>query len=208
MPAQTIPLALYVANGPNGPCMALGPANPTPNATVSAWLAAVRYPNCPANPPVAGRPAPALPALDPVTIAVQFWHTIPLPVPRPTIPPGYAITGKDAYLVTKGTTDPPPYIDDTPLGPLTVTATGRYLVNWGDVHQPGWAGPYASEGQPWPNGRITHVYDYASTVTVTVQEEWTAVWHLAGASGTLGGLRTTATIPSFRVEQLQAVLTN
>jgi hypothetical protein len=189
--------------------MALGPADPVPNATVSAWLATVHYPNCPPPPPAApGHPAPALPVLDPVTLAVQFWHTIPLPVPKPTIPPGYAVTGKDAYLVTNGTTRPAPYVDNTPLGQLTVTATGQYLVNWGDIHQPGWAGPYSSEGEPWPNGVITHVYDFAGTVDVTVEEEWTAVWRLAGASGTLNGLHTAATIPGFRVEQLQAVLTN
>lgn len=186
--------------------MALGPANPTPNATVTAWLATVHYPNCPPARRPAGQPGP--PPIDPVTLAVQFWQTIPLPTPRPAIPPGYAVTGKEAYLVTNGTTTPPPYTRNTPLGTLTVTATGRYVVDWGDPAQPGWVGPYSTEGAPWPDGRITHVYDYAGTDTVTVEEQWTAVWHLAGASGTLAGLHTTATIPGFRVEQLQAVITN
>ena len=199
----TIVLAYYVANGPNGPCMALGPANPTPNATVTQWLATVHFPNCPA-----ARPGANLPVIDPATLAVQFWRTIPLPVPRPTIPPGYAVTGKTAYLVTNGTTDPPVYVDNTPLGQLTVQATGKYLVDWGDGTQPTWTGPYAGEGRPWPNGQITHTYDFAGSYTVTVEEEWTAVWHLAGANGTLTGLHTTAPIPNFAVEQLQAVITN
>ncbi len=133
---------------------------------------------------------------------------MPLPVPKPTIPPGYAITGKTAYLVTNGTTSPPKFAEDTPLGPLTIEATGRYLVDWGDPGLPGWTGPYAGEGQPWPDGQITHVYDVAGSYTVAVHEEWSAVWRLAGATGVLNGLATNATIPGFRAEQLQAVITN
>jgi hypothetical protein len=183
--------------------MALGPANPTPNATVSQWLATVHFPNCPP-----AKPGANLPAIDPAALAVRFWRTIPLPVPRPTIPPGYAVTGKTAYLVTNGTTEPPAYVDNTPLGQITVQARGTYLVDWGDDTQPVWTGPYAEEGQPWPNGQITHTYDVAGSYTVAVQEGWTAVWHLGGTNGTLTGLRTTAAIPNFKVEQLQAVITN
>ena len=146
--------------------------------------------------------------MDQAAFAVQFWKTIPLPVPRPAVPPGYAVTGKTAYLVTHGTTSPPPYTDKTPLGPLTITATGSYLVDWGDSYAPGWQGPYPTEGQPWPDGRITHTYDYVGRYTITVREQWTAAWHLAGLTGTLTGLQTTATIADFEVEQLQAVITS
>lgn len=185
--------------------MAMGPANPAPNATIQQWLTTVHYPACAANPnPAAPRPAP----IDPVTLAVQFWRTIPLPAPHPQIPPGYAITGKTAYLVTNGTTAPPVYTDNTPLGILTVQANGSYLIDWGDGTTPTWTGPYGQEGQPWPNGQITHVYENAGTYQVTVQEHWTATWRLAGATGTLAGLATTATIPAFRAEQLQAVINN
>jgi hypothetical protein len=201
-PTTVVVLAYYVANGPNGACMALGPARATSNMTVANWLATVNYPPCPA---VKG---PAPPPLDPVTLAVQFWKTIPLPVPKPAIPPGYAITGKTAYLVTHGTTNPPTYSFNTPLGQLTVKAAGSYAVNWGDAYQPGWQGPYTSEGQPYPNGQITHTYDYTGTYTVTVREQWTATWTLAGAAGTLAGLQTTATVPNFQAVQYQAVITN
>ena len=156
--------------------------------------------------PTAAAPAPAAP-LDPATFALEFWQTIPLPVPSPTIPPGYAVTGKVAYLVTNGTTAPPVYQEQTPLGQLSIQATGSYLVNWGDGPGTSWAGPYASEGQPWPAGNITHTYDDVGVYTVTIREQWRAVWRLAGATGDLGGLATEATIPGFRAEQLQAVIT-
>jgi hypothetical protein len=175
--------------------MALGPANPTPNATVSNWLGTVHFPPCP---PAIKNPGPPI---DPVTLAVQFWKTVPLPVPKPAVPPGYAITGKTSYLVTHGTTTPATYAFQTPLGRLSITASGAYLVNWGDAYQPGWEGPYTSEGQPWPNGQITHTYDYVGTYTVTVREQWTATW-------TLAGLQTTAAVPNFRAVQYQAVITN
>ena len=156
--------------------------------------------------PTAAAPAPAAPP-DPVTLAVQFWQTIPLPVPKPTIPPGYAVTGKVAYLVTNGTTAPPAYQEQTPLGQLSIQATGSYLVDWGEGPGASWTGPYTSEGQPWPDGNITHTYDNVGVYTVTIREQWTAVWRLAGATGVLGGLATEATIPGFRAEQLQAVIT-
>lgn len=140
--------------------------------------------------------------------AVQFWRTIPLPVPRPQVPPGYAVTGKPAYLVTNGTLSPPEYVDNTPLGRLTIDATGQYRVDWGDANPPVWNGPYSTEGEPWPDGQITHTYDYTGTYTIQLEEDWTAVWHLAGATGTLAGLHTAADIPNFEVRQLQAVITN
>ena len=100
------------------------------------------------------------------------------------------------------------YSENTPIGALTIQATGQYVVDWGDGTQPVWCGPFPTEGQPWPNGRINHTYDVAGTYTVAVREQWTAVWHLAGAGGNLAGLVTGAALPGFRAEQLQAVLTN
>jgi hypothetical protein len=144
--------------------------------------------------------------LNPATLAQSFWQTIPLPVARPTVPPGWAITGKPAYLVTGGATRPAAFTEATPLGELSVQATGRYWVNWGQGG--GWSGPYAGEGRAWPNGTISYVYDNVGSVTITVRETWTATWSLGGAAGTLGGLQTTATIPAFPIRQVQPVLQN
>jgi hypothetical protein len=141
-------------------------------------------------------------------LALQFWQTIPLPVPRPSIPPGYAIAGKPAYLVTNGATNPQPFVRQTPLGPLTITAHGVYSVDWGDGTNPTWTGPYPQEGQPWPHGNIAHTFDVDGYYQVTVVENWTATWTLAGRTGTLNGLHTTATIPRFHVEQVEAINVN
>ncbi|MCU4184573.1 hypothetical protein K6U06_09390, partial [Acidiferrimicrobium sp. IK] len=147
---------------------------------------------------------PAL-ATNPAVLATQFWQTIPLPTPKPTLPPGYAITGKPAYLVTNGTTQPPPWTNPTPLGPLTITAHGTYTINWGDHTT---TGPYTTEGLPYPHGTITHTYDNTGHPTITITEHWTATWTLATNHGTLQQLQTTAQIPNLPIQQIQAVITH
>ncbi len=200
---------LAVAN----PCVQLGPSTPGLNAAVVGVLAILTCRGAPGPPPgPVATPAQAIaartaPAIDPGELAVQFWQTIPLPVPHPSIPPNYAVTGMPAYLVTNGTLAPSPYQRQTPLGPLRITARGSYLVDWGDSTSPDWAGPYKYEGRPYPDGNISHTYDNVGTVTVTVQEVWTATWRLGAASGQLTELRTTATIHNFEIKQVQSILT-
>jgi len=194
-------LVQYVANGPNGPCIALGPPNPNSNATVNTWLATLSLPPCPAT------PAPGA-IINPQLLAENFWKTVPLPVPKPQVPPGYAITGMPAYLVTNSTVAPAPYVFATPLGPLRIQASGAYFVEWDDPRTPGWAGPFPFEGEPWPNGRIAHTYDDVGAATIVVRETWTATWQLGTATGTLSALATTATIANYPIHQEQAVITN
>ncbi|MGH9071548.1 MAG: hypothetical protein ACRDX8_10395, partial [Acidimicrobiales bacterium] len=74
---------------------------------------------------------------------------------------------------------------------------------WGDGDSND--GPYDSAGGPYPNGTITHYWDYDGTYDIVVDEDWTATWTLAGASGTLTGLQTEGTIPNFRVSQVESV---
>ena len=148
-------------------------------------------------------PPPAV-AQNPEAYAVSFWRTITLPTPKPTVPPGYAITGKPAYLVTDGTVAPAPYSEATPLGLLAVVAHGTYDVVWGDGAT---GGPFGGEGQPYPHGTIVHTYDDVGTVTVVVTERWSATWSIGTAHGQLDGLQTQASIPGFQVKQVQAVIT-
>ena len=196
--AKGPPLGWWVILSPTNSCEIQG--TPTPPLMVIVVVAGTPgAPSCP-------KPAPA--AANPTTLAQQFWQTIDLPVPRPSIPPGYAITGKQAYLVTQGTTHPAPFVRQTPLGRLTVTAVGSYVVNWGDGSSPTWTGPYDDEGQPWPNGQIIHTFDDAGYFNVQVVENWTATWTLAGQTGHLAGLRTSASVRHFHAEQVEAINVN
>ncbi|MHB8296088.1 MAG: hypothetical protein ACYDH5_16015, partial [Acidimicrobiales bacterium] len=94
------------------------------------------------------------------------------------------------------------FTNHTPLGTLSIVASGSYTVDWGTG---AWTGPYAGTGHPWPNGHITHYWDNSGSYPVTVKETWTVTWSLAGSSGSLGGFYTTGAIPSFPVQQLRAV---
>ena len=147
-------------------------------------------------------PAATEAGIDPVALAIQAWQHVPLPEPSPHIAPGWMITAKYAYLETNGELRHT-YTTGTPLGTLTLEATGRYYVDWGDGTRDG---PYAVEGGPWPDGQITHTYIDVGFYDVVVTEEWTANWRVAEFGGTLAGMRTEGRIPNFRVEQIQAVV--
>ncbi len=144
----------------------------------------------------------AVRALTPAEVAEPFVRTIPLPAPRPRIPPGHAITGLPAYLETRGSLTHRVGPAPTELGPIEVRATGAYYVDWGDGTPE--EGPFPFEGEPYPAGRIVHTYRHTGTYTVTVREAWSAEWRLGGDSGTVPGLQTQASVP-LEVRQLQAV---
>jgi hypothetical protein len=157
------------------------------------------YPRCP-DTPIDGA-APAL-TDSPAAIAARYWERIPLPIPAPHIAPGWAITGKLAYLETNGELRQV-YTNSTIFGPLEIVATGGYYVDWGDGET---TGPYRVEGKPWPDGQITHEYIWTGHYDIVVTERWTATWSLGGQSGTLRELRTTGRIDDFEVRQVQAVI--
>ncbi len=135
-------------------------------------------------------------------VAARYWEQIPLPKPQPAIAPGRAITGKLAYLETKGELTHT-YTNNTLFGPLEIVARGGYTVDWGDATT---TGPHPFEGKAWPDGRITHDYLNIGKYDVVVTEKWTATWRLAGESGVLRTLQTTGRIDAFPVQQIQAVV--
>ena len=153
------------------------------------------FPQCP---PAEGAGEPQSAA----ALAAHYWERIPLPRPEPHIAPGWAITGKLAYLETRGRTTYE-YTNSTPFGQLVIRATGRYYVDWGDGET---TGPHSREGRPWPEGEITHDYIWARTYDIVVTERWTAEWTIGNESGTLRELRTTGRIDDFRAREIQAVV--
>ncbi len=192
-----------MAEGPNGePCtttayqeVPIGADSGPDRVLRDVFLVHYSYPHCPTE---AGVP----PVETPSSFAAHYWQDVPLPEPSPQIQPGRAITGKFAYLETRGSTSHTFAENDTPFGPLEIEATGKYYVDWGDGTT---TGPHPDEGAPWPDGRITHEYLRVGKYDVVVTERWTATWHFGAESGTLNELRTTGRIDDFPVEQIQAV---
>ena len=152
--------------------------------------------------PEPGRRPQAPPPPPPSAIAEATVVNLPLPEPAPEIDPGWAITGLKAYLETGTATTHTFEPVATVLGPLSVSATSTYTVDWGDGTV---TGPHSTSGGPYPNGTLTHVYGRTGTYDVTVTQNWTATWSLAGQSGQVSGLVTRGTIADLPVEEVQAI---
>ena len=147
-------------------------------------------------------PGVTRPRLSPTSTARQVIEEFEPAPPRPYIAPGYAITGKAAYLETRGNLHPPRQTRSTALGSIDVTFSGRYTVDWGD----GTVETYDVEGGPWPDGRVTHTYTDVGRYDVVVTVDWVADWEVAGATGRIDdGLSGVGRIDDFEVRQLQAV---
>jgi hypothetical protein len=136
-------------------------------------------------------------------IAMRYWEQVPLPKPDPYIAPGRGVTGKTAYLETRGKVAETYTNPSTIYGELVIVATGFYEVDWGDGTV---TKPHAFEGDDWPDGRITHVYTNVGSYDIVVTERWKATWSLGGERGQLRTLGTSGRINDFPVEQIQAVI--
>jgi hypothetical protein len=148
-------------------------------------------------------PGVARPPKGPRTIAREVIESFLPPPPQPEIDPGFAITGKLAYLETKGNLRPPPETRATDLGPIRVTFTGTYAVDWGDGTP---LERYQVEGRPWPAGTITHTYVDARIYDVVVAIEWRADWQIGPLQDRIiDGLRSESRLDDFEARQLQAV---
>lgn len=100
-----------------------------------------------------------------------------LPRPAPEVPPGYAMTGMAAYLVTghdldadadRVTYGPADHQVDLEIMQLTVTVTGEAttVVDWGDGSEPR---SYTGPGRPYPEGGVSYTYADASPEPVTIE---------------------------------------
>ena len=155
------------------------------------------YPLCADSQPPPNRPTPA-------QAADQAWRErVQLPSPRPYVAPGFAITGKRAYLELNAQ----PTIDATfnAFGyDVAITARSSLDIDWGDGIT---EANVTRQGGPYPDGDITHIYTHAKpTNTITVIQRWTADWRIGTTTGTITDavLQTTGQF-SFETRELQAV---
>lgn len=148
----------------------------------------------------------ATPAPELQVVAAQVWERVEdLPVPALDIEPDHAVTGKKVYLQIAGPTTWTKAIDN-PIGDdIVISATSHYVIDWGD---PTWDEKTVtrSQGGPWPDGDVTHVYtEMAERRTIRVTQRWKANWSAGDRGGTLSQLTTQAPALHLEVRQLQAV---
>ena len=149
------------------------------------------------NSPVAprARPTPG------VAAALAWERQVQLPEPALHIAPGWALTGKTAYLEVTGPRDLNRQYEA--LGyPIAIDATSTLDVDWGDgTVERG----IRRRGGPWPDGDITHVYTDLGTYTVTVTQRWTANWRVGTQQGVIADRLVTTGSLQLEARQVQAV---
>ena len=95
-----------------------------------------------------------------------------LPRPAPSVPPGYAMTGMAAYLVTDHELEygPVDHEVDLEIMQLTVRVNGTATttVDWGD----GTVLTYDQPGLAYPDGEVTHTYADTGDVTIQITDSW------------------------------------
>jgi hypothetical protein len=151
-------------------------------------------------------------SIPPVVLREAITRTIRDDMPRPTleVPPGYALTGMPAYLVTNHQLEYGPVTHTVDLGvavlDVTVTATGVTEVNWGD----GTVATYQTPGTPWPDGQVVHTYRDADTVDIHVTDTWQVTYRVPalGIEDTLEAPLPARTLDALQVQQVQAVRTS
>lgn len=197
-----------VASITNEPCIAVSKSEPYPDyweayqmqqSAAIAWESlAASYPTC----NYAFSTKITKTQITPGEVVTQYWNQSArnqLPKLHASVPPGFALTGLPVYLTSTCSLNRTFY-DNTPLGTATISATGQIWVKWRAGAS--WSGPYNTCGSPWPYGSITHVFEYSGSTTVQTKETWTARWQLAGAQGSLNGLKTFGSSISLPIHSL------
>lgn len=131
-----------------------------------------------------------------------------LPRPEPEIPPGWALTGMPAYLVTHHELHYGPASHTVNLDPFPVTveitAEAVTIVDWGD----GTVTTHNVAGDPWPDGLVHHTYRDEDVVTVTVTDVWHVEFRVTSPttiSDSLEAELEPRTIDDLEVRQIQAI---
>jgi hypothetical protein len=154
------------------------------------------YGLCPGSKAVAGTPSAA-------GAAAQVWRDgVHLDPPTLTIRPGWAVTGKPAFLEIGGdrTLNRPFHVFGYDIA---IAAGSTYDVDWGDGTT---ATGLTTQGGPWPDGPLSHVYERAALHTVTVVQRWTADWSIGPNNrGRIANQLLTRTTLALETRQVQAV---
>ncbi len=144
----------------------------------------------------------------PSEVADSEWSTQlvkQLPIPLPTIPPGYGVVGITSYLLTGDATHCS-LSSSSALGELTISAKSSYEVSFDGGDQ--YSGPFQTSGAPWPLGGIDHMWLNPGARSVVVVQNWTGTWYLDGQSGQLPTLQTRGEIANYVVLGLVALRTS
>jgi len=149
---------------------------------------------------------PAEQAFDLVAYVNQYWRAVVKPPPPSPlrVRPGKMLVAFTAYLEIGGDRNPSWSLDNPIGADITIKATPRYMVTWGD----GASTETASQGVPYPGGpgEITHAYRDDATYTVSVKAYWRGQWSAGGNGGSLPELPIpTSSSLALPVEEAQGV---
>jgi hypothetical protein len=84
-----------------------------------------------------------------------------------------------------------------------------YDIDWGDTTPTHITKNVKSQGGPYPDGDVWHVYETKGAYTVRVTQRWTATYEIAGpapATGTIADVLETTTSQELPVSEAQAVV--
>jgi hypothetical protein len=148
-------------------------------------------------------------AIPPAVLRDAVQHTIRDDLPRPEleVPPGYALTGMPAFLVTNHQLGYGPVRHTVDLGTVvlqvTVEGTGTTQVDWGD----GTVATYRAPGTPWPDGQVVHTYSDSGHVTIAVTDTWEVTYRVPalGIVDTIQAPLPPRTLDDLPVQQVQSV---
>lgn len=140
-------------------------------------------------------------------ITRRYVRSDQLPRPELSVPPGYALAGMPAYLVTGHS-----LAHELPnlavnLGVVQASlrwaAEATMTVDWGD----GTVTTHSRPGTGWPDGEVVHTYVDGGTYTITVTDTWTVSYEIDEVVGTLTETLAPVVLEGVEVRERVAVRT-
>ena len=192
----------------NTPCIALYFAyySNTAQVTIATHMAPQlfytlnrSYPQCQyRNSPTPVQATPA--SISKTTLVSTVTHL--LPIPDPWIEPGFGLVALPAFL-TSGAKLTDRFQTTLAGQEILGIAHGSLSVDFGDGTV---IAPTTNLGGVWPNGDLSHPYGSTGCFRITVTENWSISYSVGGQSGTLRGISTQGSIPSFCVFRTGSIM--